>query len=97
MNQIEELKNVILKNKNRLMENYNLKSIGIFGSYIKGEESINSDLDILVDFSNPIDLFKFLELEEELQNICSLKVDLVSVKSLKPHIGRQILSEVQYI
>ena len=97
MNQIEELKNVILKNKNRLMENYNLKSIGIFGSYIKGEESINSDLDILVDFSNPIDLFKFLELEEELQNICSKKVDLVSVKSLKPHIGRQILSEVQYI
>lgn len=97
MNQLEELKNVILKNKNRLMENYNLKSIGIFGSYIKGEESINSDLDILVDFSNPIDLFKFLELEEELQNICSLKVDLVSVKSLKPHIGRQILSEVQYI
>ena len=97
MNQLEELKNVILKNKNRLMESYNLKSIGIFGSYIKGEESINSDLDILVDFSNPIDLFKFLELEEELQNICSLKVDLVSVKSLKPHIGRQILSEVQYI
>jgi uncharacterized protein len=97
MNQLEELKNVILKNKNRLMENYNLKSIGIFGSYIKGEESINSDLDILVDFSNPIDLFKFLELEEELQNICSKKVDLVSVKSLKPHIGRQILSEVQYI
>ena len=97
MNQLEELKNVILKNKNRLMENYNLKSIGIFGSYIKGEESINRDLDILVDFSNPIDLFKFLELEEELQNICSLKVDLVSVKSLKPHIGRQILSEVQYI
>ena len=97
MNQLEELKNVILKNKNRLMESYNLKSIGIFGSYIKGEESINSDLDILVDFSNPIDLFKFLELEEELQNICSLKVDLVSVKSLKRDIGRQILSEVQDI
>ena len=79
------------------MENYHLKSIGIFGSYVKGIESPESDIDILVDFSSPIDLFSFLELEEELENLCNIKVDLVSANSLKPHIGKHILSEVEYI
>jgi len=79
------------------VENYHLKSIGIFGSYVKGIESPESDIDILVDFSSPIDLFSFLELEEELENLCNIKVDLVSANSLKPHIGKHILSEVEYI
>ena len=79
------------------MENYHLESIGIFGSYVKGIESPESDIDILVDFSSPIDLFSFLELEEELENLCNIKVDLVSANSLKPHIGKHILSEVEYI
>jgi predicted nucleotidyltransferase len=97
MKNLAELKNVILKNKYRWVENYHLKSIGIFGSYVKGNESPGSDVDILVDFSSPIDLFSFLELEEELEILCSTKVDLVSVNSLKPHIGKHILSEVEYI
>ena len=97
MKNLAELKNVILRNKYRWVENYHLKSIGIFGSYVNGNESPESDVDILVDFSSPIDLFSFLELEEELEILCNTKVDLVSVKSLKPHIGKHILSEVEYI
>jgi len=97
MKNLAELKNVILKNKYRWVENYHLKSIGIFGSYVKGNESPGSDVDILVDFSSPIDLFSFLDLEEELEILCNTKVDLVSVNSLKPYIGKHILSEVEYI
>jgi predicted nucleotidyltransferase len=97
MKNLAELKNVILKNKYKWVENYHLKSIGIFGSYVNGNKSPESDVDILVDFSSPIDLFSFLELEEELEILCSTKVDLVSVNSLKPHIGKHILSEVEYI
>ena len=97
MKNLAELKNVILKNKYRWVENYHLKSIGIFGSYVKGNESPGSDVDILVDFSSPIDLFSFLDLEEELEILCNTKVDLVSVNSLNPHIGKHILSEVEYI
>ena len=97
MKNLAELKNVILKNKYKWVENYHLKSIGIFGSYVNGNESPESDIDILVDFSSPIDLFSFLELEEELEILCNTKVDLVSVNSLKPHIGKHILNEVEYI
>ncbi len=97
MKNLAELKNVVLKNKYRWVENYHLKSIGIFGSYLKGIESPWSDIDILVDFSSPIDLFSFLELEEELENLCNTKLDLISVNSLKPQFGKHILSEVEYI
>ncbi|HDI23863.1 MAG TPA: nucleotidyltransferase, partial [Thermoplasmatales archaeon] len=50
--------------------------------------------DILVEFEKPLGFFKFLELEECLSKLIGRKVDLVSKKALKPHIGKHILEEV---
>lgn len=97
MNHLEEIKQKIASNKAKLEKIYHIKSIGLFGSYIRREENSQSDLDILVDFSKSIDLFLFLELEEELEKICNIKIDLVSKNALKPNIGKEILKEVQYI
>ena len=97
---MSDLERIILEIKNHKSEikkNFNVKEIGIFGSYIRGEENPGSDVDILVDFEKPIDLFRFLDLEEMLSNLFSKKVDLVSKKSLKPLIGEQILKEVLYL
>lgn len=55
--------------KKELQKNYFIREIGIFGSYVRGEEKENSDIDILVDIEKPIDLFKFLELEEALAEL----------------------------
>lgn len=57
----------------------------------------NSDLDILVDFSQPVGFFTFLDLEEYLRDKLGLKIDLVTIKALKPAIGKHILKEVTYI
>jgi hypothetical protein len=54
-------------------------------------------VDILVDFTEPISFFEFLDLEEYLEGLLGLKVDLVSRGALKPHIGANILKEVSYI
>lgn len=97
MKNLTEFKQIISIIKPKLEQNYFIKSIGVFGSFTRKEETSKSDLDILVDFSRPIDLFMFLELEEELEKVCGIKVDLVSKTSLKPNIGKQILNEVQYI
>ena len=75
---------------------YNVKGIGLFGSYVRGEQKKGSDIDILVEFQQPISLFKFLEMEEHLGELLGGKVDLVSRKALKPRIGRRILSEAVY-
>ena len=94
MKKLDEIRNAFSFQKPRLEKEYCVKEIGIFGSYARGEQNKKSDLDVLVDFSKPIGLFKFLELEGYLGELTGLKVDLVSKKALKRHIGKRILSEV---
>jgi hypothetical protein len=90
-------KDQILEALRRLMpeleERYNVKTIGLFGSALRGEQCSESDIDVLVEFRTPIGFFKFLELEEFLSERLGGKVDLVSKKALKPEIGRIILAE----
>lgn len=90
----EKIKNILTGLKPFLMERYKVKEIGIFGSYVRGEQKKKSDLDILVDFDEPISLLKFIELENYLRENIGLKVDLVMKDSLKPRIGSHIIKEV---
>jgi len=97
MKNIETIKNAISKNRALLAENYKVKIIGIFGSYARGNIREKSDLDILVEFSESPDIFKFIELERFLSNLTGAKVDLVTKKALKPLIKNEILKETIYI
>lgn len=74
-----------------------MKTIGLFGSYVKGEQKDTSDLDVLVDFYEPISLFRFIELENFLTQQLGVKVDLVMRDALKPRIKDNILSEAIYV
>jgi predicted nucleotidyltransferase len=77
-----------------LRERYSITSLGMFGSYVRGEQKKKSDLDLLVEFERAPSLFKYGELEDHLSDLVGIKVDLVMKKTLKPHIGRYILAEV---
>jgi hypothetical protein len=92
---LEEIKEILTKHKKELKEKYGVKEIGIFGSYLRNEAREGSD--ILVEFEKPIGFFKFLELEEYLSNLIGIKVDLVSKKALKPHIGKRRMEEVAMV
>lgn len=94
MKTIEEIKNILAKQMETLESQNKVKSIGVFGSYIKGRQKKGSDLDILVEFSEPISLLKFIHLENYLSEIVGVKVDLVMKDALKPRIGKHILKEV---
>ncbi|MBU1076404.1 MAG: nucleotidyltransferase family protein [Spirochaetes bacterium] len=97
MKNINELKKLLSTKKEKIQKEYNVKEIGIFGSYVRGEEKKDSDIDVLVEFDEPIGFFKFLELEEYLEELFGIKVDLVSKKALKPVIGKYIKKEVTFI
>ncbi|AKB28764.1 nucleotidyltransferase [Methanosarcina siciliae T4/M] len=77
-----------------LKKKYPIKYMGVFGSYVRGEQSPSSDLDILVEFNGSITLLGCAGLENELSDRLGIKVDLVSKTSLKPRIGKHVLSEV---
>ncbi len=97
MKTFKQIKNILDQHKEEIKERFNVKEIGIFGSYIKGVQKKRSDVDILVEFTEPVGLFKFMDLEEHLEHLLKTKVDLVSKKALKPYIGQYILKEVVYI
>ncbi len=95
-----KLENIITKLQAELPKiksRYNVTTLEVFGSFVRHEQKANSDLDILVSFSKAPSLFKFIELEDYLSEILGVKVDLVMKSSLKPNIGRRILSEAQSI
>ena len=94
---LEKIEKLVKENKVLLTEQFKVKEIGIFGSVVRGEDKETSDVDILVEFVEPIGLFKFLELEEYLSDLIGRKVDLVSKKALKPRIGKHILREVAFL
>lgn len=78
-----------------LRQQYGIRSLGVFGSYIRGEQKSRSDLDLLVEFDDrALGLFDFLEIENSLGDLLGVKVDLVEKSTLKPAIGRHILEEV---
>lgn len=97
METLGKIKTLIKGHKQELKREFNLKQIGVFGSCVRNEQNKKSDIDILVEFKEPIGLFKFMDLEEYLKNLLGRKIDLVSKKALKPYIGKHILREVIYI
>lgn len=78
----------------KLRTRFHIRYMGLFGSYVQGTPRRDSDLDILVEFTEEPSLFGFIELEDTLSGLLGVKVDLVMKGTLKPLIGRQILSEV---
>ena len=77
-----------------LRQKYNVKSLGVFGSFVRGEQQDDSDLDVLVEFFDPPSLVKFVQLEEQLHQLAGIQVDLVMASALKPNIGKRIMREV---
>lgn len=78
----------------QLRQEYGVSDLWLFGSYVRSEQTSESDVDILVTFDNPhLSLIEFIKLEQQLSAVLGLKVDLVEREMLKPTIGQNILQE----
>ncbi|MDO8580398.1 MAG: nucleotidyltransferase family protein [Candidatus Omnitrophota bacterium] len=97
MNELDKIKKVLKQNKRLLQRTFKIKQLGLFGSYVRGDQKNNSDVDILVEFSETPGLFDFMKVENNLSNMLKRRVDLVMKGALKPTIGKNIMREVVYI
>ena len=77
-----------------LRRRYGVRELWLFGSYVRNEQSEDSDLDVLIEFSETPGMFKFVRLERELSDLLGISVDLVTQGALKPNISRRILNQV---
>ena len=81
------------KQQNQILDiilKFNPKLVGIFGSYSRGENQPNSDLDILIDFEQDLNLLEIIGLEQDLTEVLGIKVDLITLKSLNPALKKYI-------
>lgn len=96
MNSDIDIENKLRDIKPILVDKFQVSKIGYFGSHAKGNQTKESDLDLLVEFSNPIG-WKFFTLEKFLEQALGLPIDLVTKNALKERIKEPILNQVIYI
>jgi hypothetical protein len=96
MKTIEEIKQILSEHRGDFRKKYNVKEIGIFGSYSRNEQKEVSDVDILVEFEEPIGL-AFVDLAEYLENLLSIKVDLVPRGAIKPRMWEYVKEDLVYV
>ena len=95
----EEILTKLKEIKPALNEKFYIKNLGLFGSYIRGENSPSSDIDILIEYdeSKSFSIFTIIALEDFLTKLFNIKVDLVNKKSIKPDLKDSILNEVVFV
>ena len=92
---MDEILHTLRRHLPELQEQYGVRSLWLFGSYVRGEQRKRSDMDMLVELDNrSLSLLKFIGLENHLGDLLKVKVDLVEKDILKPGIGRNVLEEI---
>lgn len=94
---VERFIKILRQRMPELKERYKVSSLGVFGSYVRNQQTRRSDLDILVEFADPPNVFEFMDLEKHLARLLGVRVELVSRKALKGNIGQRILREVLHV
>jgi hypothetical protein len=91
---VDEIRQELRAHLPELRERYGVTYLGIFGSYVRGEQKKTSDVDILVEFDRPGTLLGFIHLQNDLMDLLGIQVDLVEKNGLKPAIRPYGLAEV---
>jgi hypothetical protein len=90
---VNEIKEVVRRHNSILTDRYGVSVVGIFGSYVRGEEKAGSDVDLLAEILKPISLLELVGAELYLSEVLKLKVDLVPKRSLRAELKEAILKE----
>ena len=94
---VEEARAILREHKDEVVRRYRVSEIGIFGSFVRGEQKRRSDIDILVEYDEVPDMFEFINLGRYLQRLLRKKIDLVSKEAIRPELKDRILREIVYI
>ena len=94
---LNEITGVLQKHKAELQNKYRIKELGVFGSYVRGEQKKRSDVDVLVEFSGLPDIFQLIDLEDYLKRLLKKKVDLVRKGAIRDELKEIISNEVVLI
>ncbi len=92
-----EIFEILRKELPYLKKKFHVKTIGLFGSYVREEQVEKSDVDLLVDFKKPVDFFILIDLEDYLSNKLGVKVEVVTPGGIKERMKPYIMRDVVYV
>ena len=92
----EEILKTLAEEKNKLQSQFKIRKLALFGSYARGEQRLDSDVDILVEVDPSIGL-EFVTLAEKIEKTLGVSVDLVSNRAVSPKARKFIESELIYV
>jgi predicted nucleotidyltransferase len=90
---LSEIKSVLHAHADELRDRFKVKSLSVFGSYARNEQTERSDVDVLVEYIEPISLFWLVDTELYLDDLLGVKVDLIMKRSIRPEIREDVLRE----
>jgi len=93
MKTLSEIQALLHSHFAELKKRFNVSSLSIFGSYARNEQKANSDIDILVEYSESVSLFELVDTELYLSDLLGLKVDLLLKRSVHAQIRDSVLKE----
>ncbi len=93
----EKIVSILKTHRKELEKKFSVNEIGVFGSYVRNEQTRDSDIDILVEFDRVPGLIGLITLEETLEKLIGRKIDLVRKGSIRKELKSNILREVIYI
>ena len=97
MKSLQDVKQLLRRNKQVFFDRYQVTEVGVFGSYAREEQTELSDVDVLIDYVNAPTFFKLMKLRTFLGELMEMDVDLVTKNGLKPSIRERVLAEVVYV
>lgn len=96
MTSLSQIQSTLSSHKVEFFDIFKVKSLAVFGSFARGEQQKESDVDILVEFNSPVGI-EFIDLGNYLERILNQKVDLVSRNGIKPQYFQQIERDLKYV
>lgn len=90
---VEEIRDILNRNRNVFEQKFSVDKFLLFGSYAKQQQTSDSDIDLLVSFTKPVDMFEFIDLQDYLSELFNKKIDLGTLSGLKTFIKDKILNE----
>jgi predicted nucleotidyltransferase len=97
MKTLDEIRRILGQHKKELREKHKVKEVGIFGSYVRGEQKKRSDIDVIAEFEEPLSLLDLVGVEIYLSRVLKAKVDLIPKDDIRPELKERILKETVYV
>ena len=97
MKTLDEIRRILTQHRKELREKHKVKKVGIFGSYVRGEQKKRSDIDVIAEFEEPLSLLDLVGVEIYLSRVLKAKVDLIPKDDIRPELKERILKETVYV